>query len=50
MADLTTTNIYLALRKSDERRHTEDQLVLDGANVSHAAKAARMSRRGPSAI
>ncbi len=39
MASLTTTDIYLAIRKDDERSHIEDQLVLDGANVSCFASA-----------
>jgi len=39
MAGLTTTDIYLAIRKDDERSHIEDQLVLDGANVSCFASA-----------
>ena len=39
MASLKTTNIYLAIRKSDDRSHIEDQLVLDGANVSCFASA-----------
>jgi DNA-binding response OmpR family regulator len=34
MASLATTNIYLAIRKEDDRSHIEDQLVLDGADVS----------------
>jgi DNA-binding response OmpR family regulator len=34
MASFTTTNIYLAIRKQDDRSHIEDQLVLDGADVS----------------
>jgi DNA-binding response OmpR family regulator len=34
MASLTTTNIYLAVRDADEQSHIEDQLVLDGADVS----------------
>jgi DNA-binding response OmpR family regulator len=34
MANLATTNIYLAIRKEDDRSHIEDQLVLDGADVS----------------
>ena len=34
MANLATTNIYLAIRNPDERSHIEDQLVLDGVNVS----------------
>jgi DNA-binding response OmpR family regulator len=39
MANLATTNIYVAIRNSDERSHIEDQLVLDGANVSCFASA-----------
>jgi DNA-binding response OmpR family regulator len=39
MASLKTTDIYLAIRKSDERSHIEDQLVLDGADVSSFASA-----------
>lgn len=34
MANLATTDIYLAIRNTDERSHIEDQLVLDGVNVS----------------
>ena len=34
MASLTTTNIYLAIRKQADRSHIEDELVLDGADVS----------------
>ena len=34
MASLATTKIYLAIRKEDDRFHIEDQLVLDGADVS----------------
>jgi DNA-binding response OmpR family regulator len=34
MASLTTTNIYIAIRIVDDRSHIEDQLVLDGADVS----------------
>jgi DNA-binding response OmpR family regulator len=34
MASITTTNIYLAIKKPDDRSHIEDQLVLDGADVS----------------
>jgi PleD family two-component response regulator len=34
MASLTTTSIYLAIRKEDDRSHIEDELVLDGADVS----------------
>lgn len=39
MASLTTTNIHLAIRKDGERSHIEDQLVLDGADVSSFASA-----------
>lgn len=39
MASLTTTDIYVAIRKDDERSHIEDQLVLDGVNVSSFASA-----------
>jgi DNA-binding response OmpR family regulator len=34
MASLTTTNIYIAILKRDERSHFEDQLVLDCVDVS----------------
>jgi len=34
MASLTTTNIYIAILNRDERSHFEDQLVLDGVDVS----------------
>jgi DNA-binding response OmpR family regulator len=39
MANLATTNIYLAIQKDDERSHIEDQLVLDGVDVSCFASA-----------
>jgi len=39
MANFTTTNIYLAIRKKEDRSHIEDELVLDGANVSTFASA-----------
>jgi DNA-binding response OmpR family regulator len=39
MASLATTDIYLAIRKADERSHIEDQLVLDGVDVSCFASA-----------
>ncbi len=45
MANLDTTNIYAAIRKADERSHIEDQLVLDGANVSCFASAAELWER-----
>jgi DNA-binding response OmpR family regulator len=40
MASLATTNIYLAIRKRDDCSQIEDQLVLDGADVSsfHSAE------------
>ena len=34
MASLETTSVYLAIRNTDDRSHIEDQLVLDGVNVS----------------
>lgn len=34
MASLKTTNICLAIRNQDDRSHIEDQLVLDGVDVS----------------
>ena len=34
MASFATTNIYLAIRKREDRSQIEDELVLDGANVS----------------
>ena len=34
MASITTTSIYLAIQKQEDRSHIEDELVLDGANVS----------------
>jgi DNA-binding response OmpR family regulator len=34
MASLETINIYIAIREADDRSHIEDQLVLDGVNVS----------------
>lgn len=45
MASLKTTNIYLAIRKDDERSRLEDQLVLDGADVSSFASAADLWER-----
>jgi DNA-binding response OmpR family regulator len=34
MASLANTRMYLAIRKADDRSKLEDQLVLDGADVS----------------
>ncbi len=34
MASLKNTRIYIAIRKPDDRSNLEDQLVLDGADVS----------------
>lgn len=34
MATLTNTRIYISIRKPDDRSKLEDQLVLDGADVS----------------
>jgi DNA-binding response OmpR family regulator len=45
MASLATTNIYLAIRKEDDRSHIEDQLVLDGADVSSFRSAAELWER-----
>jgi DNA-binding response OmpR family regulator len=45
MASLATTNIYLAIRKEDDRSHIEDQLVLDGADVSTFRSAAELWER-----
>ena len=39
MPSLTTVCIYLAIRKQDDRSKLEDQLVLDGADVSSFASA-----------
>jgi DNA-binding response OmpR family regulator len=39
MASLETINVYIAIRNTDDRSHIEDQLVLDGANVSCFASA-----------
>lgn len=39
MACVGSTNIYLAIKDSEERSHIEDQLVLDGVNVSTFASA-----------
>jgi DNA-binding response OmpR family regulator len=39
MASLKTTNIYLAIQIESDRSHIEDQLVLDGADVSCFASA-----------
>ena len=45
MASLKTTSIYLAVRNSDDRSHIEDQLVLDGADVSTFASAGELWER-----
>jgi DNA-binding response OmpR family regulator len=42
MASLATTDIYLAIRKEEDRSHIEDQLVLDGADVSTFRSAAAL--------
>ncbi|HEY5346384.1 MAG TPA: response regulator [Verrucomicrobiae bacterium] len=42
MASLKTTNIYLAVHNDADRSHLEDQLVLDGANVSSYASASEL--------
>jgi DNA-binding response OmpR family regulator len=39
MASLKTTNIYLAIRRSDERSKIEDRLEIDGMDVSSFASA-----------
>jgi DNA-binding response OmpR family regulator len=39
MASFANTRIYIAIRKSDDRSSLEDQLVLDGADVSAFASA-----------
>ena len=39
MATITTTNISIAIREREQRSHIEDQLVLDGADVSTFASA-----------
>jgi DNA-binding response OmpR family regulator len=39
MASITSTHIYLPIRKPEERSHLEDELVLDGAKVSSFASA-----------
>jgi DNA-binding response OmpR family regulator len=39
MARIATTNIYLAIRERADRSHIEDELVLDGADVSSFASA-----------
>ena len=39
MPSLATVHIYLAIRKQDDRSKLEDQLVLDGADVSSFASA-----------
>ena len=40
MPDLATAHIYLAIRKRDDCSQIEDQLVLDGADVSTFSSAA----------
>jgi DNA-binding response OmpR family regulator len=45
MASFSTTSIYLAIRNSEDRSHIEDQLVLDGADVSTFATAAELWER-----
>jgi DNA-binding response OmpR family regulator len=45
MPSLTTTNIYLAVRKPADRSHIEDQLVLDGADVSCFSSARELWER-----
>ena len=42
MASLTTTNIYIAIGDREDRSHFEDQLVLDGADVSTFASASEL--------
>jgi len=42
MVNLEKTGIYLAIRKDDERSDIEDQLVLDGADVSSSASASKL--------
>jgi DNA-binding response OmpR family regulator len=39
MASLSSVQIYIAIRKQEERSRVEDQLVLDGANVSSFSSA-----------
>jgi PleD family two-component response regulator len=39
VASLNNTRIYVAIRKADDRSKLEDQLVLDGADVSSFANA-----------
>jgi DNA-binding response OmpR family regulator len=45
MATLTATNIYIAIREREQRSHIEDQLVLDGADVSTFASASDLWER-----
>jgi DNA-binding response OmpR family regulator len=45
MATITTTNIYIAIRDREDRSHIEDQLVLDGADVSTFASASDLWER-----
>lgn len=45
MASLKTTDIYLATQKDADRSHLEDQLVLDGANVSCFASPSKLWER-----
>ena len=45
MATITTTNIYIAIREREQRSHIEDQLVLDGADVSTFASASDLWER-----
>lgn len=45
MANIASTNVYLAIRDADERSQIEDQLVLDGVDVSGFSSAADLWTR-----
>jgi DNA-binding NtrC family response regulator len=45
MASLANTNIYLAIRNTEDRSQIEDHLVLDGADVSSFASARELWSR-----
>ncbi len=45
MPDLATVHIYVAIRKQDDRSNIEDQLVLDGADVSTFSSASDLWER-----
>jgi len=45
MASINTTDIYLATRNDVDRSHLENQLVLDGANISCFVSASKLWER-----